>query len=553
MQEINKARQHQARLLERPTLSSNTHRSTNAQSNTMEEIASKPTQYISPIKNDDVDCTPQHNSMLMQTDAVTHGAAVSTPQPTSLAMKRPASSTDLPSAPPGKVAKREPQPETAHMGSATEPLPPSTHRVTQAEIQTARTKDQSAWQPQTAHTVGQTESEECSLGQGSIPPPAAKFEQNNMLSTHVDCKPVKLEWIPLPVSQPKSFARHTSTATPDWSPVPMVEPIDSATGKGTAALRLSSSVRGKGAAVLEQSPLLVTEAGSIHCKASTAAAQQTSVPRTGNGSVYRQTDAAAAAGCVAQDPPQSQGVDLVVESTHDAAAAIESSKMMTGGSAASTAVGQAQRHPLKAAPVQGEHKRTSSSAEMPEGLDPGQSQSEGQEMAVGDKRQAMKVKPVHVKSEEIAHWHDDESVRASVKLAESRQQSTDSMLHKAQFAVSSEKPQGKLQTSVVQLQDSPQGCLVQPQGQSQNHLLQPPSSAGHFIAPGIKMLHPGVTGSSVPTGRPSGSDTHASFLTKLPLASGSTDFSALLESRKRELLGRWLEWVHMHTLVLHSL
>ena len=551
MQEINKARQHQARLLERPTLSSNTHRSTNAQSNAREEIASKPTQYTSPIKNDDVDCMPQHNSMLMQTDAVTHGAAVSTSQPTSLAMKRPASSTDVPTAPPGKVAKREPQPETAHMGSATEPLPPSTHRVTQAEIQTAHTKDQSAWQPQTAHTVGQTVSEECSLGQGSIPP-AAEFEQNN-LGVHVDCKPVKLEWIPLPVSQPKSFAKHTSPASLNWSPVPMVEPTDSATGKGSAALRLSSSVRGKGTAGLEQSPLLVTEAGSIHCKASTAAAQQTSVPRTENGSVYRETDAAAAAGCVAQDPLQSQGVDLVVGSTHDAAAAIESSKMMTGGgAAASTAVGQAQRHPLKATLVQGEHKCTSS-AEMPEGLDRGQSLSGGQEMAVGDKRQAMKVRPVHVKSEEVAHWHDDESVRALVKLPESRQQSTARMLHKYQVAVSSEQPQGKLQTSVVQLQDSPHGCSVQPQGQSQNHLLQPPSSAGHFIAPGIKMLHPGVTGSSVPAGRPSGSDTHASFLTKLPLASGSTDFSALLESRKQELLGRWLEWVHMHTLVLHSL
>ncbi|DBA96718.1 TPA: hypothetical protein ACH3X1_015560 [Trebouxia sp. C0004] len=207
-QEINKARQHQARLLDRPSLSSNRQPDpTSAHpDDTPMEVDSQPApQHSIAIKDDDDSAPLQHEShgpMAVDNLMISHSNTVTTPMGQgSVGVKRSASDTDLVSDQVPKVAKLEQQPQTAHAagqsGVAGESVTAQGAKPAGQAADTAR-QNGPAWP--TAATRGVPRTQQAST-------PDATPAENMALGVCEDLKPVKLERSPVVIADPSESAK----------------------------------------------------------------------------------------------------------------------------------------------------------------------------------------------------------------------------------------------------------------------------------------------------------------------------------------------------------
>ena len=248
-QEIDKARQHQARLLDRPSLSSN-----RQPAPTPMEVDSKPApQHTIAIKEDD-DFAPlqqeSQGSMAVNNLRVSHSNTVTTPLgQVSVGVKRSASDTDLVSDQVLKVAKLGQQPQITHAagqsGVAGESL---TAPGAESAGQAADTTGQTGPGRPTAATRGGPRT------QLAITPDTTPVEKM-AFGVCVDLKPVKLEWSPVVIADPSrsakghgSSARVSSSSARDnytpglqLNPIPKSSPQSSLTTDATAAAAATSA------------------------------------------------------------------------------------------------------------------------------------------------------------------------------------------------------------------------------------------------------------------------------------------------------------------------
>ena len=465
-QEINKARQHQARLLDRPSLSSNRQPDpTPADPDPAPmEIDSKPTpQHTIAIKEDDNSAPLQQESQgLMAVDnvRVSHSNAVTLPVgQVSVGVKRSASDTDLVSNQVLKVAKREQQPQTAHAagqsGVAGESV---TAPGAESAGQAADTAGQTGHGRPTAATRGGPRTQRATTNRD------ATAAENMAFGVCVDLKPVKLE----------------------WSPVVIADPSGSTKGLGSSARVGSSSARDNYTPGLQLNPIPKSSHQSSLAKDASAAVAATlaaAVPPSASASA-------------AQEPLQSEiflPVQIKIEDEH-ASTGMNAQLSPESKSAPETeplprtqGVNQTQikGEQLHEAPAQ-QTDRVNHTAQIDTACDMGQAEvvlpQVSARAAVSVKAEATGM-PIGKQAE---HGHTSKILGTAAE----HQSLVQSLKPPSPAAViSSVNPQAGVQTPRDGVK-----AEVHP---------QPQGSAGQVIAPGIRMLHPGLGPALSPGNLPS--------------------------------------------------
>lgn len=247
-QEINKARQHQARLLDRPSLSSNRQPApTPADPDpTPMEVDSKPVpQHAIAIKEDDDSAPLQHEShgpMAVDTLKISFSNTVTTPVgQVSVGVKRSASDTDLVSHQVPKVAKLTQQPQTTQAAGQSGVVPESV---------TAPGAESAGQAADTARQIGPGRPTTGVLRTQRAATPDAPPAENTAFGVCLNVKPVKLEWSPVVIADPSgpakglassarvdsySSARDNCRPGLQLNPVPKIKPQSSLTKDTSAA------------------------------------------------------------------------------------------------------------------------------------------------------------------------------------------------------------------------------------------------------------------------------------------------------------------------------
>ncbi len=468
-QEINKARQHQARLVDRPSLSSNRQPDPTPADpdHAPMEVDSKPApQHTIAIKEDDDSAPLQHEShgpMAVDNLRIPHSNTVSTPiGQVSVGVKRSASDTDLVSNQVPKVAKLEQQPQTAHAagqsgvagGSVTTPGAESAGQAAGTAGQTGPGR------PSTTRGVPST--------QRAILPdaiPAASGE-NMAFGVCEVLKPVKLE----------------------WSPVVIADPSGSAKGHGSSARVSSSSARDNYRPGLQLNPTPKNSPQSSLAKDASAAAA-TSAPAV----------PPSASASAAQEPVQSKmfpPVQIKIEDEH-ASTGMNAQLSSESKSAPETeplprtqGVNQTQikgEQLLEALAQQTDSVKRTAHTDI--ACDMGQAQVA---LPQSSTRAAVQVKaeatgrPIGKQAE---HGHTSKILGTA---AEHQSLVQSLKLPSPAVVISGVNPHAGVQIQGDGVKAECWGVHPQPQG-----------SAGQVIAPGIRMLHPGLGPALSPGNLPS--------------------------------------------------
>ena len=471
-QEINKARQHQARLLDRPFLSSNRQPTpTPADPNhTPMEVDSKPApQHTIAIKEDDDSAPLQHESrgpMAVDNLIIPHSNTVTMPMgQVFVGLKRSASDTDLVSNQVSKVAKLGQQPQTAHAAGQS---------GVAGESVTAPGADSAG---QAADTAGQTGPGRPTAATKGVPrtqraiTPDATPAEDMAFGVCVDVKPVKLE----------------------WSPVVIADPNRSAKGLGSAARVGSSSARDDYRPGLQLNPILKSNPRSTLAKGASAAAATlaAAVPPSASASA-------------AQEPLQSKvfhPVQIKMEDEH-----------------ASTGMNAHLSPQSKSAPETGPLPRTHGVT---------QTQIKGEQLLEALAQQADSVKCTAQTDSPCGNGQaqvvlPQSSARAAVQVkAEATGRPTGNQAehgHTSKILGTPAEHQSLVQSlklpspAVVISSVNPHAGVQIPRdgvkakrwgGHPQSSGVQSQNSAGQVIAPGIRMLHPGLGPALSPGNLPS--------------------------------------------------
>lgn len=262
-QEIKKARQHQARLLDRPSLSSNRQPDPTPADpdHTPMQVDSKPaTQHTVAIKEGN-DCEPlQHESCgptAVDKLKNSHSNSVTAPLgQVSGGAKRSASDTELVSHQVSKVAKLGQQPQTAHAAE---------QRGVAGDSVTVPGADSAGQTADTARQTGPRQPTEASGGFARRAP-----ADNVAFGVCVDLEPVKLEWSPVVTADPSGSAKGLGSSTRvesssardncrpglQLNPIPKSSPPSSlAKDASEAAVTLAAAVQPSASASAAQEPL----------------------------------------------------------------------------------------------------------------------------------------------------------------------------------------------------------------------------------------------------------------------------------------------------------
>ena len=254
-QEINKARQHQARLLDRPSLSSNRQPApTPADPGpTPMEVDSKLVpQHAIAIKEDDDSAPLQHEShgpMAIDTLKISFSNTVTTPVgQVSVGVKRSASDTDLVSHQVPKVARLTQQPQTTQAAGQSGVVPESV---------TAPGAESAGQAADTAGQIGPGRPTAGVLRTQRATTPDAPPAENTAFGVCLNVKPVKLEWSPVVIADPSgpakglassarvdsySSARDNCRPGLQLNPVPKIKPQSSLTKDTSAAAASAAAV-----------------------------------------------------------------------------------------------------------------------------------------------------------------------------------------------------------------------------------------------------------------------------------------------------------------------
>lgn len=474
------------------------------------EVDSKPVlQHSVLIKDDDDASNPPQSSVVVKSESMPTpqgataamgivlapkpgvlGVADTTPEHAASGVKRTASQTDLAPGQPLKVPKLESQSQTAHTAGQTGPQP--------------STADKGGVAGQMAHTVRQSVAnkptaglEEIAVCERRVSPDATPAE-NFAFSVHVDLKPVKLEWNPQPMTVPNSSVRHNdSSARVDGDPG-----------------------RRDGAVVLEWSPVPVTEPTAATGDTATAAV---SAP-------------ASEAHSAVQAAPQRQGLDSVPIKVEpdQATAAFETQLPSSSSSTALKTTDQHSTREVKPTQIRSELDNQLGPHQFPAGKSSTEKEGNVAVQHVEEQPQAVTFYP-QVKAETTHRTVCQQANamrRVQVEFEQAGNQSND-VSDRAADGVKAEPPQRQSQGPSVQTHGQSQGCLVQPQ-----------ASARHLLAPGIKVLQPGIAkGDDVALRQPKGEDAGSGNTASLGSSFANTDNSALLASRKQELLGASFRYI----------
>jgi len=444
-QEINKARQHQARLLDCPSLSSNRQPAptpTDPDPTPM-EVDSKPVpQHTIAIKEDDDSAPLQHESqgpMAVDNLRVSHSTTVTNPVgQVSVGVKRSASDTDLVCDQVPKVAKLEQQPQTTHAAGQ---IGVAGGSVTVPGAESAG---------QAADTIGQTGSGQptaATRGVQRATTPDATLAENMAFGVCVDLKPVKLE----------------------WSPVVIADPSKSAKGLGSSARVGSSSARDNYTPGLQLNPIPKNSPYSFLAKDASAAAATSAaaVPPSASASAAQEPvqikieDEHASTGMNAQLSPESKS-------------APETEPLPRTQGVTQTQIKGEQLHEVLAQQTDSVER----TAQTDIACDMGQAEVVLPQVST---RAAIPVKAESTgmpMGKQAEHGHTSKILGTAAEhqsLVQSLQPPSPAVV------ISSVNPQAGVQIQGDGGKAECGGVHPQPQG-----------SAGQVIAPGIRMLHPGL-------------------------------------------------------------
>ncbi len=423
------------------------------------EVDSKPVpQHTIAIKEDDDSAPLQHESqgpMAVDNLRVSHSTTVTNPVgQVSVGVKRSASDTDLVSDQVHKVAKLEQQPQTTHAAGQ---IGVAGGSVTVPGAESAG---------QAADTIGQTGSGQptaATRGVQRATTPDATLAENMAFGVCVDLKPVKLE----------------------WSPVVIADPSESAKGLGSSARVGSSSARDNYTPGLQLNPIPKNSPYSFLAKDASAAAATSAaaVPPSASASAAQepvQSKMFPPVQIKIEDEHASTGMNAQLSPEPKSAPETEPLPRTQGGN--QTQIKGEQLHEALA-------QRTDSvirTAQTDSAHDVGQAEVVLPQVSP---RAAVQVKAESTIGKQAEHGHTSKILGTTAEhqsLVQSLQPSSPAAV------ISSVTPHAGVQIQRDGVKAECEGVLSQPQG-----------SAGQVIAPGIRMLHPGLGPASSPGNLPS--------------------------------------------------